>query len=613
MRFQFGAKDFGAFPGLVLQLRRLSLLLIALTSLESHAGVTVKSGDFPAWDLKEICEMLLDTNSVKPISQIVSTASRQDWASCRDQSLSRGYSKETVWLKFSLNNVDRDLRTIYLHLPAPWLSDIRVYSRATQNDFEERLYGAERPFKERGVQAGGFFIPLHLSPNEESRFYVRISSRGALTIGGQVLSESDATQINLMNTLFVGFLVGGISLLALFSFFIFILLKDRNYFNYVLFNLSMLLLCGTIYGYTYQYLWPELVEFNFKMNSATVAFSTITILVFSRRFLAIPELAPAADKGLVWLLAIGWLGLLLSFSSYYYSVVITVVTALASAALVYIVILGVYAWRRRVAAAGYFLIAWTASISGMALIALMAQGVFEYSSYNHYALGIGALMEMALLSIALAGRIQVLQLEKNQAQIDLAKNLDRSRLDLEKKVVERTIELETATQKAEMLARTDPLTGLNNRRAFFDYGEVIGRQRRASVAQYAVAMIDLDHFKAINDRYGHRVGDETLQKVAKTILLNMREADIAGRIGGEEFAIILPRTSVEAAAQLAERLRLSIAEIVVYGGVNEVRLTASIGVAECISADVTLEDTLNRADQALYKAKESGRDCVLVI
>ncbi|MFT5691127.1 MAG: diguanylate cyclase (GGDEF)-like protein [Oceanicoccus sp.] len=595
-----------------LSLNGLVLIVAFLFSNESNALTTIGNDDFPAWDLADICEVYIDDYQDQSIETVSAKKGQPLWNSCQGTSLSRGYSDETVWLKFSFNYTGIGKRPIYIHLPVPWLSGIKVFQASNANEFNETSYGSELPFKARAMQGGGFFIPIELQPNRANDVYMRVSSRGALTIGGQVLSEQGASHKNLMNTLFVGFLVGGIALLSLFSLFVFVILRDKNYLNYLLFNLSVLVLCGTIYGYNYQFLWPELIAFNLSMNAATIAATTFFMLIFTRRFLEIRFLAPRADTFLVSLLGLSVIGFFVSFVGYFHSIIITAVTALASVGLVFVAILGVFAWFRRVAAAGYFFVAFFSSIGGMSLIAALAQGLLEYSHFSYYALGVGALIEIALLSLALVGRIRGLRLEKDEAQKKLAENLNLSRFELEKKVIERTVKLETATRRAELLARTDPLTGLNNRRAFFDYGEMLGRQRETSVARYAIVMIDLDHFKAINDNYGHRVGDEALREVANTILSTMRDADIAGRIGGEEFAIILPRTSVAAAEQLAERLRKSVSEIVVQAGSSEVRLTTSVGVAECGPYESSIEDALSKADQALYRAKENGRDRVFV-
>ena len=185
-------------------------------------------------------------------------------------------------------------------------------------------------------------------------------------------------------------------------------------------------------------------------------------------------------------------------------------------------------------------------------------------------------------------------------------------LSLEKQVIERTHELESAKQIAEQMARTDSLTGLKNRRAFFEYARVIHGSASRFSRHYSVIMIDIDHFKKVNDTCGHQVGDAVIKGLANTIEKIIRSADVAGRIGGEEFAIVLPETSAENVMNLAERLRLSFSEINMPMIGPELQLSVSVGIAEHKSEDSSIEDVMSRADAALYQAKEQGRNRVIV-
>lgn len=155
----------------------------------------------------------------------------------------------------------------------------------------------------------------------------------------------------------------------------------------------------------------------------------------------------------------------------------------------------------------------------------------------------------------------------------------------------------------------DPLTGLGNRRALQDrlLQEWARVQRYGGV--FAVIMADLDHFKAVNDTYGHPAGDRVLQEVAEVLAAQCRDSDVLIRYGGEEFSLILPTHHAQEAAVLAERCRLAIANLSVDTAGTTIRLSASFGVADsagCASADEIIE----QADKALYRAKQSGRNRV---
>lgn len=180
--------------------------------------------------------------------------------------------------------------------------------------------------------------------------------------------------------------------------------------------------------------------------------------------------------------------------------------------------------------------------------------------------------------------------------------------DLENQVSERTLELEEAKTKAEQQARTDVLTGLNNRRAFFEYADVIDAQSRRYNHAYVIAMIDIDRFKSVNDTLGHDAGDAVLLVIGRIIVGALRETDIIGRVGGEEFAVILPETDIEEGASLAERLRKAIEESAIETPKGETNVTVSIGIASFDDKDVSLESVVANSDAALYLAKHGGRN-----
>lgn len=161
------------------------------------------------------------------------------------------------------------------------------------------------------------------------------------------------------------------------------------------------------------------------------------------------------------------------------------------------------------------------------------------------------------------------------------------------------------------LASTDPLTGMANRRQFNETGGAVLRQTRADALQMSVLMLDIDYFKAINDRYGHHVGDVVLQTFAQRCHSKLREQDLLARLGGEEFAVLLPGTSADEAAMMAERLRAAIAVAPIMADDQQIPVTVSIGGATRNAEDQALGELLACADQALYAAKNAGRNRVI--
>jgi diguanylate cyclase (GGDEF)-like protein len=161
------------------------------------------------------------------------------------------------------------------------------------------------------------------------------------------------------------------------------------------------------------------------------------------------------------------------------------------------------------------------------------------------------------------------------------------------------------------LAATDSLTGLPNRRYFMEAASLeVERVSRFGNAA-AVMMIDLDHFKAVNDTYGHAVGDEALRCLTQVCKKPLRQIDIFARIGGEEFVIMLPGTNEAGAVSVAEKLRRALCKTSVKSGQLRFRITASFGVAQARAGDKGVGECLDRADAALYAAKREGRNCVV--
>jgi diguanylate cyclase (GGDEF)-like protein/PAS domain S-box-containing protein len=189
-------------------------------------------------------------------------------------------------------------------------------------------------------------------------------------------------------------------------------------------------------------------------------------------------------------------------------------------------------------------------------------------------------------------------------------------------------ELQAALTREKQLARIDALTGINNRGHLFELAE-----REFNVAMryrppLSIIMFDIDYFKQINDTFGHLMGDQVLQRITQAVCAEIRSADLVGRYGGDEFVILLPQTSAQEALSLAERIHTSVAAV--ENNIDPMDLTVSIGIAQTIHNTVqnplhntvlepgrtlqfdTLEDLFLRADQALYAAKQAGRNCTVI-
>ena len=172
----------------------------------------------------------------------------------------------------------------------------------------------------------------------------------------------------------------------------------------------------------------------------------------------------------------------------------------------------------------------------------------------------------------------------------------------------RQIDLAKANERLFILATTDQLTSLKNRRYFIEKLEDEVKRACRYRRPYSVAIVDADRFKSVNDTYGHDVGDKVLRTLAQLLLEELRNVDYIGRLGGDEFAIQFPETDASKAFQVCHRLLSRVREGRVLAEANEICLTVSVGLTEIAQTGDEADALLKRADQALYRAKELGRD-----
>ena len=207
---------------------------------------------------------------------------------------------------------------------------------------------------------------------------------------------------------------------------------------------------------------------------------------------------------------------------------------------------------------------------------------------------------------------------KDQAQISPARTQDKALMEdmalmnnqlvnMQRELARKNRELERLYAEVQALSITDALTGQNNRRGLFQKGEHEVQVAKRYQRSLSVIMLDIDHFKRINDTFGHTTGDQVLRGLADWCSWQLRQVDIFGRYGGEEFAIVLPDTTLKNAFHVAERLR-KISNHPIPAEAAAITITISLGVAALTPTTDTLETLLNAADQALYRAKTNGRN-----
>lgn len=225
----------------------------------------------------------------------------------------------------------------------------------------------------------------------------------------------------------------------------------------------------------------------------------------------------------------------------------------------------------------YFLLASIAGSLGSTITASSVIGIIPYQTLTYRAVEMGIMIDMTLLALALAAQFRHSERVKNQAQL---------------------------------LARTDPLTQLNNRRAFQERAQSLWELSCRENKPQSLIVLDVDHFKSINDKFGHAVGDDVLSKIGRQLKAEIRACDIAARWGGEEFILYLYDTNIHEAITVAKKLQQSIEGLHISTGDNPIQVTASFGVASRVGTHASLEALINAADHELYCAKDQGRNQV---
>ncbi len=244
----------------------------------------------------------------------------------------------------------------------------------------------------------------------------------------------------------------------------------------------------------------------------------------------------------------------------------------------------VYGWR-------------TATVAAALLSALVGASV-AFLIFGIGATDVGKALQAALITGLVTGGLTALPVGVLLHIID---ELSRARARLEEEIRRREI----AERRMRELAGTDELTGLYNRRAFFDRAQELVAIARRYQQPIAILTVDIDHFKQVNDALGHAEGDRALQRLATILRQTLRATDVAARFGGDEFVVIMPQTRLDAALVVAERIRRAVAE-----SPGPMPLGVSIGAAAASGAEADLDSLLARSDRALYAAKRLGRNRV---
>lgn len=522
---------------------------------------------------------------------------------------STGLKTGAYWSHLLLKNPLPHAVTLRLEYVDHQLIELDAFSRRQhQQRFESVVsLSMERPFSHRPVGHNRFVVPITLQADETRELLVRFGSNGSgYTFPSmRIWSPENLANQQLRETGLMGFLFGGFFLMGIFALVAALVSRKRLFFVYSLYALSKIACWATIWGYTHQFLLRE--HFHWSLMSSSGALTIMLGLVFARIFLQTRRYTPRLDLLVLFMIANA--GVLLLAALLQIKALALITMTLAMLLYPVMIIAGLVRWRQGQVGAGVFSLAWSFLVIGLFTQALRDLGWVEHSLLTYYWPPVASFSEMVTIMFAMGLQMRRLFQKKKVAERRYREHLEFAKSRLAEEVQIRTRELEQAKRVAEQEARTDSLTGILNRRSFLHDASLRLKLARRRKKNCCLFMFDLDHFKRINDTCGHSAGDRVLRQFTNTIRKNIRETDVFGRLGGEEFALLVdePKDAVYA---LAERLRADTASITIDLGDDELMLTTSIGLA-FTDGDTTIEELLLQADKAMYQAKVEGRDRVV--
>lgn len=491
--------------------------------------------------------------------------------------LNFGIGARPVWLHFAVENPGTVRVHRRLAIETAWLDRIEVHVVQHGKLVATHNAGDLRPFIQRPLVSRYFLFDHDFAPGV-SEVLIRVETPDPMVVPLYLQSREAARMRQTQQELSYGVVYGFLLALMAYNVILYASLRAGRYISYAFYLAAFVLMNVAYTGHGYAWIWPESTAWQQWSNPILMTLYGISGLLFAVRFLDLHVYFPRVRRAVIAFCVT--FGLLLSAAVLAGSQTLALLTAFTFAFLFtgLMLLLGAICVAAGQKAARYFLIAAAAAMVGAVLTTLSTWGFIPHNSWTFRAVEIGMLLDATLLALALAYQFRVGQEQR---------------------------------LRAEQLAQLDPLTGLNNRRAFYDLTASLWSNAVRHEHALSVMLLDIDHFKQINDAHGHAQGDRVLKALADALRQSVRQGDILARWGGEEFVVLLPETNLNDATALGERLRAAVADLRIPCGTGITQLAVSVGVAEREARHPTLDALIASADECLYQAKQQGRNRVV--
>lgn len=586
----------------------LALLLGALPALAGQDGAASLplNGRERHLDLRPHLQLLRDPTGTLQIEEVMAgDAPFVPLADRRD--LNFGYTRDVVWLRLELESRAPQARDWQIEFAYPSLDRIELFGETGK-----LLQAGDRvPVEQRSSAHLSPAFAIRLEPGERRSLFFRAQSSGTLTLDAQLWESAAFARHSRLNLMLQTGYFAMLAALCGYNLLLFLALRERNFLLYVLFAASLGGGMLAQSGLGAQYLWSAGSELDNRALPLFLALAMAMGTLFTREFLDTRHALPRWHRLLGQACA-------LHFGVALAALLLPVDRALQTLSLTSIggILLllggGLAGLLRGLPGARIFVLAELALMAGALLMALRNFTLLPSNLITAYSVQLGSALEMLLLSFGLAARLSELKRLKLEArdavlrsQQEALQALQEQERQLERRVAERTAALAEANARLSAMALQDPLTGLANRAGLNQRLTQAWQRALRKQELLALILIDLDGFKAINDRHGHAAGDQLLLQVAVRLQASARATDLVARLGGDEFVLVCEAIgSEEQARTLAERILHALGQPMQLGEL-QVGLSASIGISICHGQ--SCETLLREADQAMYRAKTGGR------